>query len=55
MMKKEELFSNENVLMLAKLTDKAQRYCREKNVEINIENVEKARDWLFKKQLEAVE
>lgn len=55
-MKKEiDLSASDNVLFLAKLTDKAQSYCREKKVELSLENVIKARDWLFKKQLEAVE
>lgn len=54
-MKYEEIFTSENVLFLAKLTDKAQKYCNEKKVEISVDNIEKARQWLFKKQLEAVE
>ena len=54
-MKIEELFYTENVLFLAKLTDKAQKYCKEKKVEISVDNIEKARQWLFKKQLEVTE
>lgn len=54
-MKKEEVFTADNVLFVAKLTDKAQAYCKEKKVELTLENVLKARDWLLKKQLEAVE
>ncbi len=50
-----DLSASDNVLFLAKLTDKAQSYCKEKKVEICVENVIKARDWLVKKQLEAVE
>lgn len=51
----EEAFGGDEVLFLAKLTDKAQKYCKDKGVEMNVENIEKARRWLFKKQLEAVE
>lgn len=50
-----EIFNQDNVLFLARITDKAQSYCREKKVEMSVENIEKARQWLFKKQLEAVE
>lgn len=48
----EDMFKEENVLFLAKLTDKAQKYCLEKKVELSVDNIEKARQWLFKKQLE---
>lgn len=51
-MKYEDIFTAENVLFLANLTDRAQKYCVEKKVEISVENIEKARQWLFKKQQE---
>ena len=51
-----ELFSDRNnVLFLAKITDKAQKYCLEKKVELSVDNIEKARQWLFKQQQEVVD
>lgn len=54
-MRYEGLFHPENVLFLANITDKSQKYCEEKSVDLSVENIEKARRWLFKKQLEAAE
>jgi hypothetical protein len=54
-MRYEELFHPENVLFLANITDKSQKYCQDKGVELSVENIEKARVWLFKKQLEVAE
>lgn len=51
-MRYEDLFKQDNVLFLANLTDKAQDYCKQKGVDMSIENVEKARVWLFKRQQE---
>ena len=54
-MRYEELFHPENVLFLTNITDKSQKYCQDKGVELSVENIEKARVWLFKKQLEVAE